>query len=89
METLAPLEQEVAQLIIETLHLDDMQVSEIDPTAPLFGEGLGLDSIDALELSLAVTQKYGITISSQDPNIRSIFASLRDLSAHIAANRSR
>ena len=88
METLAPLEQEVAQLIIETLHLDDIQVSEIDPTAPLFGEGLGLDSIDALELSLAVTQRYGITISSQDPNVRSIFASLRDLSAHIAANRS-
>jgi len=88
LETLAPLEQEVAQLIIETLHLDGMQVSEISPTAPLFGDGLGLDSIDALELSLAVTQTYGVTISSQDPNVRSIFASLRDLCAHIAANRT-
>lgn len=89
MDTHAPLEQEVARLIIETLHLDGVQVSDIDPQAPLFGEGLGLDSIDALELALAVTQRYGVAISSQDPGIRAIFGSLRAFCDHIAAHRTR
>lgn len=87
METLSSLENELGGLIIETLHLDDLQVADIDPEAPLFGEGLGLDSIDALELSLAITQRYGVTISSQDPSVRAIFGSLRALGRHIERNR--
>lgn len=79
---------EVGRLIIETLHLDDIKLEDIDPDAPLFGEGLGLDSIDALELALAVSQRYGVTLSSEDPNIRAVFGSLRSLTAHIQSNRA-
>jgi acyl carrier protein len=78
---------EVGQLIIETLHLEDLKVEAIDPDAPLFGAGLGLDSIDALELALAVSQRYGVTLSSEDPAIRAVFASLRSLTEHIRTNR--
>jgi len=78
---------EVGRLIIETLHLEDLRLEEIDPDAPLFGKGLGLDSIDALELALAVSQHYGVTLSSEDPAIREVFASLRSLTEHIRANR--
>jgi len=78
---------EVGRLVIETLHLEDLKVEDIDPDAPLFGEGLGLDSIDALELALAVSQHYGVTLSSEDPAIRAVFASLRSLTEHIRANR--
>ena len=81
-----PTLAEVAQLIIETLRLEDVSVEDIDPDARLFGEGLGLDSIDALELALAVSQRYGVKISSEDPNVEQIFASLRNMTAHIAAN---
>jgi acyl carrier protein len=89
LATLSALELEIGHLIIEALHLDGMEEDDIDPQAALFGEGLGLDSIDALELSLAVSQRYGVTISSQDPNIRTIFSSLSALCAYIAATRTR
>lgn len=89
MATLSTLEQEVGRLIIETLHLDGISLDDLDPQAPLFGDGLGLDSIDALELALAVSQRYGVTISSQDPNVRAIFGSLSAFCAHIAAHRVR
>lgn len=89
MATLSPIELEVGRLIIDTLHLDGMDVEAIDPQAPLFGEGLGLDSIDALELSLAIAQTFGVTVSSQDPNIRETFGSLHALCAHIATHRTR
>ena len=78
---------EVGRLIIETLHLEDLRLEEIDPDAPLFGKGLGLDSIDALELSLAVSQQFGVTLSSEDPEIRAVFTSLRSLTEYIRANR--
>ena len=81
-----PTAAEVAQLIIEILRLEDVGVEDIDPDARLFGEGLGLDSIDALELALAVSQRYGVKISSEDPNVEQIFGSLRNLTAHISAN---
>jgi acyl carrier protein len=83
-----PTLDEVAQLIIETLKLEELGVEDIDPDAPLFGEGLGLDSIDALELALAVSQRYGVKISSEDPNVQQIFGSLRNLTNHISANNS-
>ena len=81
------LEREVAELIIETLNLEEVRVEDIDPEAPLFREGLGLDSIDALELSLAIGQRYGFQIRADDEQNRQIFASLRALSAHIEARR--
>ncbi|MBS0562715.1 MAG: acyl carrier protein [Proteobacteria bacterium] len=84
----ATREREVAQLIVEALHLEQTAES-IDPDAPLFGEGLGLDSIDALELALAISQAYGFELKSDDGRNRQIFASLRSLTAHIEANRTR
>jgi acyl carrier protein len=83
------LENEVAGLIVTELKLEDVTPGEIDPEAPLFGEGLGLDSIDALELALAVSQRYGFNITSDDPLIGEMFSSLRSLTAHIARNRTK
>ncbi len=80
------LEQEVAGLIVEALNLE-MAPSEIDPQAPLFGEGLGLDSIDILEVALVVSKKYGFQLRSDDSNNTRIFQSLRSLCQHIALNR--
>lgn len=82
------LEPEIAGLIVETLHLD-IAANAIEPEAALFGEGLGLDSIDALELALAVGRVYGVELKSDDAQNRQIFASLRDLARHIAARRLR
>jgi len=60
-------EQEIAHLLVETLKLEGVAADEIDPQAPLFGDGLGLDSLDMLELSLAIEQKYGVKLRSDDP----------------------
>lgn len=79
---------EVARLIIEALNLEEMTPDMIDPDAPLFKEGLGLDSIDALELALAVSERYGVKLSSEDPDISKVLGSLRNLSNHIRAHRS-
>jgi acyl carrier protein len=76
-------EQDLARLIVESLNLEGVAPGDIEPEAPLFGEGLGLDSLDMLELSMAVEQKYGVTLRSDDPDNAKIFASLRSLSAHI------
>ncbi len=81
------LELEVAQLIIDTLNIEDLAPIEIEPTEALFGEGLGLDSIDALELSLAITKRYGFQIRSDDSENNQIFLSLRSLSEHIEKNK--
>ena len=83
-----PHELEIAQLIIDTLGLEDIQAKEIDPQEPLFNEGLGLDSIDALELALAISKKYGFQLRSDDENNARIFSSLRTLSEHIENNRT-
>ncbi len=80
------LEKEVAALIVQTLNLE-VDPAEIEPAAPLFGEGLGLDSIDALELALAISKKYGFQLRSDDPDNTQIFSSLRALSSHIDAKR--
>ena len=79
-------EAEVAALIAQAVNLETSP-HEIDPTAPLFNEGLGLDSIDLLEIALAVTQRYGCELRSDDPDNATIFASLRNLAAHIAERR--
>ncbi len=80
------LQSEVAQLIVETLNLD-IDAKDIIPDQPLFREGLGLDSIDALELAMAISRKYGFQLRSDDSDNSTIFASLEALSSHIDANR--
>jgi acyl carrier protein len=81
------LRQEVASLLVEALNLD-MAPEAIDPDAPLYGEGLGLDSIDILEVALVVSQRYGFQLRSDEENNVKIFASLANLADHIAANRT-
>lgn len=82
-------EEELAALIVSSLNLD-MKPSEFDPLAPLYGEaGLGLDSIDALELSLTLSKQYGIQLRADDENNSRIFASLRNLAAHIQQYRTK
>jgi acyl carrier protein len=81
-----PLEEEVKQVLIEALQLEDLTPSDIDTDAPLFGDGLGLDSIDALELGVALQKRYGITLSADSAETRSHFKSVRTLAALIAAN---
>lgn len=82
------LERELAQLVIEAVNLDT-PVDAIDPEARLFGEGLGLDSIDLLEVALAVSRRYGFQLRSDDADNGRIFSSLRSLSAHIGQHRTR
>jgi acyl carrier protein len=82
-------ERELAELIIAALNLEGVSASDIDPEAPLFKTGLGLDSIDALELALEISKRYGFQLRSDDENNVRIFSSLRSLAAHIAQNRVR
>ena len=79
---------ELANLIVDALNLEHVTASEIDPQAPLFRDGLGLDSIDALELSLAIYQRYGFQIKSQDEQNLRIFSSLAALTEHVQNNRT-
>lgn len=86
--TEVPVEIEVAQLLVHSLNLE-INPADIDPVKPLFREGLGLDSIDALEIALAVSKQYGFQLRSDDSNNVEIFASLRSLSSHIQQHRTR
>jgi acyl carrier protein len=79
-------EAQLAELIVKTLNLETA-AAEIDPDAPLFGEGLGLDSIDILEVALAVSQTYGVKLRADDENNTAIFQSLRRLSSEIQARK--
>ena len=79
----SPFEAEIAGLIADAVNLET-PAGDIDPEAPLFDTGLGLDSIDLLEIALAVSQRYGLELRSDDPDNARIFASLRNLAAHIA-----
>lgn len=79
-------EAELARLIVKTLNLEVPAV-EIDPQAPLYGEGLGLDSIDMLEIALAVSQEFGVKLRADDKNNVQIFSSLGNLNAYIQRNR--
>ena len=81
-------EHQLAQLIVDSLNLEDIDATAIEPEAPLFGDGLGLDSIDALELALAISKQYGFQLRSDNPDNRQIFASLRALSAHVEQHRA-
>jgi acyl carrier protein len=87
MPDMNDLEIEVAELIIESLNLEDVTVDNIDPDGMLFNGGLGLDSIDALELGMSLSIKYGFLLKSDDPEIKNIFSSLRALSRYVDVNR--
>jgi acyl carrier protein len=87
LETSEALEHEIKELIIEALALEDVTPAEIEPEAALFVEGLGLDSIDALELALALEERYGVKIGD-DPDLnQQIFSSVRNLAAFVKDNR--
>lgn len=81
-------ERELAELIVQSLNLEEVAPQSIDPQAPLFGGDLGLDSIDALEISLAVSRRYGFQLRSDNPDNRRIFGSLGALAEHIAEHRA-
>jgi acyl carrier protein len=80
------LQSEIAVLLVEALNLD-IAAATIAPEAPLYGEGLGLDSIDILEVALVVSQRYGFQLRSDDEENVRIFKSLASLADHVAANR--
>ncbi|MFG6412862.1 phosphopantetheine-binding protein [Roseateles sp. DC23W] len=82
------LEQELAVLFVQALNLE-IQAADIDPSAPLYGDGLGLDSIDILEVALEVSHRYGFQLRSDDENNHQIFSSLRSLAAHVAQHRTK
>lgn len=88
MDQQTPAEQELAKLIVDSLNLEGVAPDSIDPEAPLFGGELGLDSIDALELALAVSRHYGVQLRSDSPDNRRVFGSLRELARRIEAGRA-
>ena len=85
-DSLTDFELEIARFIVTALNLE-VSPSEIVPLDPLYGDGLGLDSIDVLEVALAVSKRYGFQMRSDDANNAVIFSSLRNLASHIAAHR--
>ena len=82
----SPLELELATLLVESLNLE-VTPAEVDPNAPLYGDGLGLDSIDILEVALEVSRRYGFQLRSDDERNQQIFQSLRTLATHVAEHR--
>lgn len=88
VESTTAQEQELAELIVTALNLE-IPAAQIEPTAPLYREGLGLDSIDILEIALAVSKKYGFQLRSDDSDNVKTFSSLRNLNEHVQQNRTR
>jgi len=80
------LQDDIKNLIINTLDIEDIKPADIDPDAPLFVEGLGLDSIDALELGVAIKKKYNISFSAENKENRKHFASVNALAAYVREN---
>jgi acyl carrier protein len=83
------LARELKQLIIDTLDLEDISCDDIDDTAPLFIDGLGLDSIDALELGVALQKRYGVKLDAESEETRKHFANIQNLSALVSARRTK
>ncbi len=81
------LEEEIKTLVIEALNLEDVTPADIETTAPLFVDGLGLDSIDALELGLALQKRYGVELKGDSADTRQHFSSVRALANFVSANR--
>jgi acyl carrier protein len=86
-EAQTPEQRGLAELIVTALNLEGVEPATIDPDAPLFGDGLGLDSIDALELALEISKRYGVQLKADDEDNKRIFASLRALADHIHQRR--
>jgi len=82
------LAEELKALLIETLDLEDLAPTDIDPKAPLFGDGLGLDSIDALELGVEIQKRYGLKIDTDADDVEENFYSISTLTAFVAARRT-
>ncbi len=82
------LQREIAVLFVESLNLD-VTADQIDPDAPLYGEGIGLDSIDVLEVALVLSKKYGVQLRANDAENQRIFGSLRSLADFVAARRTK
>ena len=80
-----PLISELQHLIVESLALEDVQPEDIDPDEPLFGEGL--DSIDALELGLALKKRFGVTLTAESEESRAVFKNVRSLADYIESHR--
>ena len=80
--------RELAALVVEAVNLEGQDPATLDLTAPLFGDGLGLDSLDMLEISLVVQQRFGVRLKADDPNIESIFASMQSLADYIGASQT-
>jgi acyl carrier protein len=83
------LQEELKDLIIEALVLEDITPAQIDSSEPLFVEGLGLDSIDALEIAMVLEQKYGVTMNEEDEKVREYFASIESLAKFVSENREK
>jgi acyl carrier protein len=82
------LQLEIAELMVQALNLD-VAATEIEPDAPLYGNGLGLDSIDILEVALVVSKRYGLQLKSDNENNHQIFSSLRNLAEYVAAHKTK
>ena len=82
------LENELKRMIVDTLNLEDISIDEIESEAPLFGDGLGLDSIDALELGVAMQKNYGIKLNSESEETKQHFASVRNLAQLVQQSRA-
>ncbi len=82
------LEQEIKEIIISALDLEDISVSDIDSNAPLFNEGLGLDSIDALELGMALKKKYNVNFKADKEENKQYFKSVANLAKYIAESKN-
>lgn len=80
--------RELASLIVESLNLEGVDPQQIDPADALFGDGLGLDSLDMLEIALVIQQRYGVKLKADDPQNETIFASLQSLAEHISAQQA-
>ena len=83
------LHAELKKLVVETLALEDTTPDEIETDAPLFGEGLGPDSIDALEIAMVLEERYGVTLDDDPESNQRIFESIRSLTAFVAESRVR
>ncbi len=79
---------ELASLIVESLNLEGVDARQIDPAAPLFGGGLGLDSLDMLEIALVIQQRYGVKLKADNPQNEAIFASLERLAEHVSEHQA-
>lgn len=87
MENKTALQLDIAELMVQALNLDTTAV-EIDPEAPLYGDGLGLDSIDILEVALVVSKRYGLQLKADSENNHQIFSSLGNLADYVAAHKT-